>query len=217
MTTKNAIIYVRASTKTQETSIPLQTRICNKFAADNGYTIVNTYSETASGGDNDRVMFNNAVNDCLDNDYYFISAKVDRVARKISAIGEIIDSGLKLRIVQLGNNDVNKMVLAVFAAMAETERDFIKMRTREALQYKKSQGVVLGSPDIKKAQAASIKVRSALAASYNAATLKVIDEIKSAGILTYTGIASSLTRRGYKTRRGNNFTATSVRRIMLPA
>jgi DNA invertase Pin-like site-specific DNA recombinase len=217
MTTKNAIIYVRASTKTQETSIPLQTRICNKFAADNGYTIINTYSETASGGDNDRVMFNNAVNDCLDNDYYFISAKVDRVARKISAIGEIIDSGLKLRIVQLGNNDVNKMVLAVFAAMAETERDFIKMRTREALQYKKSQGVVLGSPDIKKAQAASIKVRSALAASYNAATLKVIDEIKSAGILTYTGIASSLTRRGYKTRRGNNFTATSVRRIMLPA
>jgi len=217
MTTKNAIIYVRASTKTQETSIPLQTRICNKFAADNGYTIINTYGETASGGDNDRVMFNNAVNDCLDNDYYFISAKVDRVARKISAIGEIIDSGLKLRIVQLGNNDVNKMVLAVFAAMAETERDFIKMRTREALQYKKSQGVVLGSPDIKKAQAASIKVRSALAASYNAATLKVIDEIKSAGILTYTGIASSLTRRGYKTRRGNNFTATSVRRIMLPA
>ena len=217
MTTKNAVIYVRASRKTQETTIPLQTRICNKFAADNGYTIVNTYSETASGGDNDRVMFNAAVKDCLDNDYYFISAKVDRVARKISAIGEIIDSGLKLRIVQLGNNDVNKMVLAVFAAMAETERDFIKMRTREALQYKKSQGVVLGSPDIKKAQAASIKVRSALAASYNAATLKVIDEIKSAGILTYTGIAASLTRRGYKTRRGNNFTATSVRRIMLPA
>tara|TARA_B100000029_G_scaffold505739_2_gene586978 strand:+ start:66 stop:719 length:654 start_codon:yes stop_codon:yes gene_type:complete len=217
MTTKNAIIYVRASRKSQETTIPLQMRICNKFAADHGYNIINTYSETASGGDNDRVMFNDAVSECLDNDYYFISAKVDRVARKISAIGEIIDSGIKLRIVQLGDNDVNKMVLAVFAAMAETERDFIKMRTREALQYKKSQGIVLGSPDIKKAQRASIKVRSALAASYNAATLKVIDEIKAAGILTYTGIASSLTRRGYKTRRGNNFTATSVRRIMLPA
>jgi DNA invertase Pin-like site-specific DNA recombinase len=217
MSTKQAIIYVRASTKRQETSIPLQLRVCSKFAADSGYDVVNIYSETASGGDNSRTQFNAAMRECLDNDYFFIAAKVDRVARKISAIGDIIDSGIKLRIVQLGDNDVNKMVLAVFAAMAETERDFIKMRTREALQYKKSLGVVLGSPNIGKAQRASVKARSALAASYNAKTLIVIDEIKSAGIVSYTGIASSLTRRGYKTRRGNNFTPTSVRRIMVAA
>ena len=217
METKNAIIYVRASTSKQGNSLILQQTLCERFADKHGYNVIAIYTETASGGDNTRPEFNNALNSCRDNDYTFIALKIDRVARRISAIGQIIDSGVRLRIVQIGDNEVNKMILAVFAAMAETERDLIKQRTIEALRFKKEQGVILGNPNIHLAQAASRSKRSALADAYNAETLKVIDEIKASGIITNNGIAVALNRRGYKTRRGNNFYSESVRRILKAA
>lgn len=214
---KKAIIYVRASTAKQSNSLILQQALCERFAEKFNYEIARVYVETASGGDNDRPEFNLAMEDCLNNNRVFIALKIDRVARRISAIGSLIDSGVRLRIVQLGDTDVNKMILAVFAAMAETERDLIKQRTKEALRFKKEQGVVLGNPNIHVAQAASRRKRSELANTYNVETMKVIAEIKASGIISSNGIAVALNRRGYTTRRGNKFYSESVRRVMRAA
>ena len=40
----------------------------------------------------------------------------------------------------------SKIVTTVFSLMAELERDFISLRTREALSEKRRQGILLGKP-----------------------------------------------------------------------
>ncbi len=212
--TRNAIIYVRASTNKQKSSVEIQQILCARFAEANGYNVVRVVSEIASGGDSNRVGLNSALNQAIDEDMFLIALKVDRVARKISAIGNIIDRNVKLRIVQFGDTAVNKLLLAVFAAMAETERDLIRQRTKEALRMKKEQGVVLGNPNINNVAVMGRKRNADKARAFNETTMKTIVNIKDSGINTLSGIATALNARGCKTRFGKNFSSTTVRRVL---
>jgi DNA invertase Pin-like site-specific DNA recombinase len=214
---RNALIYVRRSTSKQSNSIEIQETLCVRFAEKHGYNVVRVYRESASGGDDARPELNKAIEECLEGNMVLIALKVDRVARKISTIGRIIDCGLNLRIVQFGDTSVNKLLLAVFAAMAETEKDLISQRTKEALRLKKEQGVILGNPNFGAARKAGRNKQTKLAASYNSQTLSLINEIKSSGISTLAGIADTLNKRGHTTRRGNKFHATSVKRVLTAA
>ncbi len=214
---RNAVIYVRRSTNKQSNSVEIQETLCVRFAEKHGYNIVNVYRETASGGDDSRPELKSATQQCLNDNLTLIALKVDRVARRISTIGKIIDSGLKLRIVQFGDTAVNKLLLAVFAAMAETEKDLISQRTKEALRLKKEQGVILGNPNAGEALKKARATKSALASSYNAETRAMIEEIKSCGIITLVGIADALNKRGHRTRRGGKFHPTTVRRALIAA
>ncbi len=63
---KNAVIYARYSSERQnDQSIEGQLRICNKYAEDNGLTIVDTYVDRAMTGTNDqRAAFQQMLSDC---------------------------------------------------------------------------------------------------------------------------------------------------------
>ena len=214
---RNALIYVRRSTRSQVNSVEIQETLCVRFAEKHGYNVVKIYRETASGGDDSRPELNAAIHHSLNDNLIFIALKVDRIARRISTIGKIIDSGLQLRIVQFGDTTVNKLILAVFAAMAETEKDLISQRTKEALRLKKEQGVILGNPNAAEALKKARATKSALAASYNVETRKIIEEIKSCGIVSLVGIADALNKRGHRTRRGGKFHPTTVKRALIAA
>ena len=212
-----AVIYIRRSRSKQSNSLEIQKTLCLRFADKHGYEVVSVFCETASGKDASRPELAKAMDLCLREDLYFIALKVDRVARRISTIGNIIDSGVRLRIVQFGDTSVNKLILAVFAAMAETERDLISQRTKEALRIKKEQGVVLGNPNFHVARDAGRAKQTKMASAYHADTRRMIEEIKSCGIVTLSGIADALNKRGHKTRRGNKFYASSVKRALSAA
>ena len=209
-----AILYSRCSTSSQENSLEIQNRLSLRFCASHGYEVVSSYSEVASGKQDDRPMFQRAVSECLAHNYVLVATKIDRLARRISTIGKLIDSGVQLRVVSVGDQPVSKMVLAVFSAMAECERDFISLRTKEALSHLKSKGVKLGNPNIAAARVAALRVRQANAATYREDMLPVIAEIQSSGISTLQGIADSLNRRGYSARRGGCFYPGTVRSIL---
>lgn len=73
---KYAVIYARYSSERQnDQSIEGQLRICNKYAEDNGLTIVDTYIDRAMTGTNDqRAAFQQMLSDCEKPAYMFVIA-----------------------------------------------------------------------------------------------------------------------------------------------
>ena len=210
----NTLIYIRTSTDKQNNSLAVQERLCKQFCDRHGYSVVSVLSETASGKDDERPVFNQAVARCKSEGLILVAAKIDRLARRISTIGKLIDSGVQLRVVAIGNQPVSKMVLAVFSAMAEVERDFISARTKEALAHLKAKGVKLGNPNLEEARLAGLQARKSNAAAFRAQMRPVIQELQADGLSTLQELADSLNRRGYTARRGGKFHPSSVRAIL---
>lgn len=87
-----------------------------------------------------------------------ISSELSRFGRSISElltlVAELTSKNINLifvkqnmRLDSSNTNDIsNKVLLSTFALLAELERDFISLRTTEALKAKKAQGIVLGKP-----------------------------------------------------------------------
>lgn len=82
--TKNAVIYARYSSHGQnEQSIEQQFEVCEKYAKQNGYTVVGHYSDEAKTGTNDnRPDFRRMITDSSSGSFqYVIIYKIDRFAR----------------------------------------------------------------------------------------------------------------------------------------
>lgn len=84
-----------------------------------------------------------------------IVPELSRIARSITQIFEVIDitkqKGITLYSIKedFSNNDksiTSTVTTTVFALVAQIERDLISLRTKEALQSKKAQGIKLGRP-----------------------------------------------------------------------
>lgn len=74
-------------------------------------------------------------------------------AEVIALVNELIERDIRiiaikqtLDVSRHQHNMSSKVTITMFSLMAELERDFISVRTREALRAKKSQGVLLGKP-----------------------------------------------------------------------
>ena len=87
-----------------------------------------------------------------------ISSELSRFGRSISElltlVAELTDKNINLIFVKQNmhlnssnvNDIANKVLLNTFSLLAELERDFVSLRTKEALRAKKAQGIVLGKP-----------------------------------------------------------------------
>lgn len=85
-----------------------------------------------------------------------IVPELSRLGRSIAMIYEIVETcqnkgieihALKQNLVIKDKNDMTtKIMLNTFSLAAELERDFIAIRTKEALAVKKAQGMKLGRP-----------------------------------------------------------------------
>jgi len=210
---KRAIIYARASTQKQANSIALQEAVCRSFCEADGFDVVAVFKETKSGASFDRPMFDTAVNEALASGAVLVATKVDRLARRISVIGTLIDRGVRIRVVQLGRQDVNELLLGVFASLAQAERSLIRARTREALKALKEKGVKLGNPNAKAAAVIARKANSSKAKRFNDKLRQEVARIRDTGVRTNAELADCLNRRGFKSSRGKPFTSANVARI----
>lgn len=152
--------YCRVSTTEQTTE--------NQVIAirQKGYEVIDSriVSETVSGSVEaiKREKFKMLINHKMEKGDMLVVLKLDRLGRDNidvqSTINLLTDKGIKVVCLDLPVADLSsaegKLMLQMFSAFAEFERNRIRERTREGLERAKSQGKKLGRPKATKTTAA---------------------------------------------------------------
>ena len=107
------------------------------------------FVEVESGRKADRPQLAAALDLCKREKRTLVVAKLDRLARDVSMILRIVDSGVPVRFIDLPDVDATtatgRLILSVMGSLAEFEARRISERTRDALAAKKARGHKLGS------------------------------------------------------------------------
>jgi DNA invertase Pin-like site-specific DNA recombinase len=166
---KTAIAYVRVSTGKQSRSglgLEAQQATIKRFAEQEGFEIVQTFTEVQSGKDDDnrRPQLAAAQEAARKAKAPVIVAKLDRLSRDVHFISGLMKYKVAFIVADLGA-DTDPFMLHLFAALAEKERRMIGQRTREALASAKARGVQLGGlrDHGREAKAAAVERAKALA------------------------------------------------------
>lgn len=211
--------YYRVSTQKQGTSglgLEAQRAAVHAFVADSSQ-LLTEYVEIESGKKNYRPQLLAAISEARRVGATLLIAKLDRLSRNAGFIFALRDSGVDF--VCCDMPDANTLTVGLFAVIAQHERETISKRTKDALAAKKARGAQLGSPQnftgavIAQGQAAMQHNAREHQANRQAAQLA---ELLRAKGQTLWQIAAKLNEAGYRTRRGKEFHATTVQRL-LPA
>lgn len=216
---KQYIAYLRVSTKGQERSglgLQAQRAVIEYYAKLEGAEIVKEYIESESGKNiENRPKLQQAINDCIKNNYILVVAKLDRLSRDVEHIFKIQKRlGDKFKSCDLPTTD--SLTLSIFAGLAQREREIIGIRTKIALDAKKKQGIKLGNPQhltqearLKGVQAIKEKARNN---QHNRVATALIEKCKKEG-KTLQQIADELNQHGFKTSQGKLFNPVTVSRL----
>lgn len=145
--------YLRVSTLEQNTDKNKLEVL--KFANDKKLGNIEFIEEQVSGKANFKYRQLGTLLEKMGNEDILIVPELSRIARSITQIFEVIDitkrKGITLYSIKEGfsNNDksiTSTVTTTIFALVAQIERDLISLRTIEALQSKKAQGIKLGRP-----------------------------------------------------------------------
>ena len=136
--------------------------------------MVAKFTETESGKRNDRPQLAEALAVCKKQKAKLVIAKLDRLARNVAFISNLMESGVDFVAVDMP--DANRLTVHILAAVAEHEREMISQRTKAALQAAKKRGVKLGSPNPKKGSRLGVVANKARADQFAANVVPIIRE-----------------------------------------
>ena len=204
------VIYTRVSTKSQGKSglgLEAQRRVIDLYLQNYApaHEIVGSCQEVVTGAKADREELNQAVDLVRSQNAILLVSKLDRLSRDVEFIAGLIKR-VTLRVAAMPSAD--NFQLHIYAALAEQERAFISLRTKQALQIAKARGVKLGTarPEARK-RIEAIKANADVFAS------KVIETIRvhRSANRTYAYIATELNKLGVLTARGGKWHGSTVR------
>jgi DNA invertase Pin-like site-specific DNA recombinase len=174
--------------------------------------------EVESGKKNNRPRLAEALRLCRLHGAILIIAKLDRLARNVAFISNLMESGVEFTAVDFPQ--ANRLTVHILAAVAEHEREMISRRTKDALAAAKARGKKLGGNRgkihlvSKKGAEASAAVRSAKAKRRVADIGPIVADIQASGATSLRQIAAALNERHIKTSRGKDWTPTQVMRVI---
>ncbi len=217
------VAYLRVSTARQGASglgLEAQRASVQGFAAAGGHTIVAELVEVESGGKADRPQLAAALATCRLHRATLVIAKLDRLARNVAFIANLMDGGVDF--VACDMPHANRLTLHLLAAIAEHEREMISQRTKAALAAAKARGVRLGNPrgaehlkwSCKKAAEASATKRRAKAHDHDHVVASMIEELAAAGMNNASTVTRHLNSRGILSPTGKAWSRGQTRIMM---
>ena len=215
---KQFVLYFRVSTRRQGDSglgLDAQHRDINLYLetyAEVPFEVLAEFTDVKSGRDDERPELWKAIELAERTGATLVVAKLDRVSRRVSFISAIMErKRLEFTVATMPYAD--KFQLHIYAALAEQEREFISLRTKQALAPMKGTGKRGGNRgNIAKANEAA----RALADSHAAKVMDTVRPLKEAG-RTLQQIADTLNKTGVTTARGGKWYPTTVKNVLLRA
>ena len=184
------------------------------FAGQAGGAILATYVEVESGKRSDRPELAKALEAAKKAKATLLIAKLDRLARNVAFIANLMDAGVDF--VAVDQPFASRLTLHILSAVAEDEARRISERTKAALAAAKARGTKLGSPVARQTVSLARAARSAYARRANATTVTVIREIQASGVTTLAGVARALQARGVPTPAGRvSWQPVQVARLLM--
>jgi len=212
---KHFIKYYRVSTRSQADSglgLSAQQRDIDLYLstyAETPWTVIAEFTDVQSGKDDNRPELQKAMALAEETGATLLIAKLDRISRRVSFISAIMErKRLNLTVATMPNAD--KFQLHIYAALAEQEREFISLRTKQALAPLKGTGKLGGNRgNIDKANEAA----RALADAHATKVMDTVRPLKEAG-RTLQQIANTLNKTGVTTARGGRWYPTTVKNVL---
>jgi DNA invertase Pin-like site-specific DNA recombinase len=217
------ISYLRVSTARQGASglgLEAQRAAVTGYLNGSEWTLVQEILEVESGKRNDRPALADALRLCRKHRATLVIAKLDRPARNVAFISNLMESGVEFVAVDMPQ--ANRFVVHILAAVAEHEREAISQRTKAALAAAKARGTQLGGRRVSAERFAEIgaaarQVRTEKADKRAANLLPTITQIQASGASTLRQIAAGLNQRNITTVRGGEWSAVQVKRVLTAA
>lgn len=216
--------YIRVSTQKQGRSglgLEAQKESITNYLNGGRWSLVGEFVEVESGKRSDRPELAKALSLCRLHRATLLVAKLDRLARNVAFISALMEAGVKFVAVDLPM--ANELTVHVMAAMAQYEAKAISERTRVALAQAKARGAVLGGRKVSadrwariasRGRRAGTAARSEMASKWSADVLPIIDDIRKGGASSLREIAAGLNERQIQTRRGAEWNAVQVQRVL---
>lgn len=204
---KNFVLYRRVSTNRQGISglgLESQDEAVRRYVSNQKGNVIGEFVEVESGKktDTERPQLAQALAECRRLKATLVVAKLDRLSRNAEFLLRLQNSNVDFVCCDCPN--VDRFTIGILALVAQRERELISERTRSALQMAKKRGVRLGTKNPKRQVKLMVAGYRRQKAAFVAKVRPIIDEIKSTGVSTLTGIAECLNRRGILTRTGKS-------------
>lgn len=220
MHSKKYVAYYRVSTARQGLSglgLDAQRSAVAMHIKNGSAELIYELTEIESGKRSDRPKLLEALTMCRLHNADLIIAKLDRLARNVAFISNLMEAGVNFEAVDFPQ--ANRLTLHILAAVAEHEAKTISDRTRAALASAKNRGTKLGgfrgragtAADCEKARLRHMEI----AARRNADIAIMIRQFRREGKLTNNALAESLNNAGISAPRGGKWKGTQVRRVVL--
>ena len=137
--------YFRVSTDKQGRSglgLDAQQEAVSRFVQARSSKLISEIVEIESGTRADRPMLAEALRLCRVHRATLLIAKLDRLARNVAFISNLMESGVEFEAVDFPS--ANRLTIHILSAVAEHEAGMIRERTKSALAAAKKRGVKLG-------------------------------------------------------------------------
>src|SRR3984957_11202622 len=198
---RDAVGLYRVSTAEQGNSglgLEAQQAAVRSFATAQGWTLIAEFSDIASGKDDRRPGFQAALTRCRQLGAILVAARLDRITRRAHTLSQLLEDGYSIRAADMPGAD--DLMMRIYAAMAQKERELISERTRAALAAAKARGKVLGGdrgyrpaagPDAQAAAVARVEQAERIAHRL----LLDVEALRRGGVVTQKAVARALTER----------------------
>jgi DNA invertase Pin-like site-specific DNA recombinase len=216
--TTRYVTYLRVSTDRQGRSglgLEAQRAAVEGYLAAGGRLLAEVV-EVESGRRSSRPELAKALALCRAHRATLIIAKLDRLARNVAFVSNLMESGVEFIAVDFPQ--ANRLTIHILAAVAEHEAALISARTKAALAAAKARGVKLGGFKGRPGTAEECRLATAerqrLADERALALAPIVARIDPAGVMSLRGLAAALEAEDVPLPRGGSrWTASAVARL----